>query len=211
VKIYQVLSANDAEKMLTTVTSMEWNTGQARTKELTGTVKQNLEILSSNSNKVAQSLLAVVGKQIMSHRSIGLDCIPLKLHTPKFNKYVDGGRYYEHTDAPWMGDVRTDIACTVWLSDPSSYDGGELCIGSNKIKGKPGEALLYDCGVVHSVNPVMSGERVCIITWVQSRIRDPIKRKLISDFRKWLAKMEGTEFFAEGSIIYSALLKRWME
>jgi len=211
VKLYTILSPNVAGKMAKAAMDMEWEAGKARTKELTGTVKQNLEILSS-SNRVAEILLKDVGVKMMSHASIQLDCIPLMIHTPKFSKYAGGGHYKTHTDAPWMGSTRTDLSCTLWLSEPDAYEGGELCIGGNTFKGKPGEALIYECGVPHEVRPVTKGERVCVVTWIQSRIRDSAKRKLISDFRKWLAKMESNPtLFSEGSTIYSALLRRWME
>ncbi len=209
-RLYQVLTPEDSAKILKQVAPLKWGTGKARTKELTGTVKQNQEILVKD-DKVASSLLTAIGQRIMSHGQIGLECIPLGLHTPKFSKYVKGAKYHEHTDAPWMGDTRTDISFTLWLSPPESYEGGELNLNGKKVKGKAGQALFYDCGEIHSVSPVTKGERICVVSWIQSRIRDPIKRKMITDFRKWLAKMEGTELFAEGSPIYSALLKRWME
>ena len=208
--IYQILSPEDAGKMLATVATMDWDVGKARTKELTGTVKQNMEILPQN-NKDAKKLLMAVADQIMRHRQVSLNCIPYKLHPPKFNKYVEGSEYKPHTDAPWMAETRTDLSCTLWLSEPDSYEGGVLSMGGQEFKGKPGQALFYNCDKIHSVSPVTKGERICVITWVQSRIRDPIKRKMISDFRRWLAKMEGTPMFDEGSIIYSSLLKRWME
>jgi PKHD-type hydroxylase len=208
-KLYQLLDRNEANKILAAVKPMEWNEGKARTKELTGTVKQNLEILAKD-GKGAKELLKHIAQRIMTNPAVGLDCIPLKAHMPKFSKYVNGGQYHPHTDAPWMAETRTDISFTLWLSDPQTYEGGELVINGEKFKGAQGQAIFYNCGEIHHVNPVTEGERICAVTWIQSRIRDPIKRKTISDFRKWLSKMEDTELYTEGSRIYSSLLKRWM-
>ena len=210
-QFYKVLSQEVAKEILGSVNVMDWSVGQARTKELTGTVKQNKEILHTESDK-AQLLLRAIAKKIMAHNGISLDCIPLMISTPKFSKYTDGEHYKVHTDSPWMGTTRTDLSCTLFLSDPSTYEGGELCVDGNKIKGQQGEIAVYECGKPHEVIPVTKGERVCVVTWIQSRIRDKTKRKIISDFRKWLAKMEDNEkLFFEGNVIYSSLLRRWME
>lgn len=181
-----------------------WVQGKARTRELTGTTKQNDEIL----NHVA---LQMLGKRIVSHPDIQIDHIPLKLHPPKFSRYTPGQHYKLHTDAPWMGQTRTDLSCTLWLSD--DYEGGDLVIGGDPVKGAPGECLVYECGVPHEVTPVTSGERICAIAWIQSRIRDPQKRRLISDFRKFLCRFEGNDqqAFLDGGQIYSALLRMWIE
>ncbi len=206
----QILTPDDAKNMLDDLSGAMWVAGEARTKALTGTVKKNLEILPGT-DTVANDLLKVVTQKIMGNAAVSVHCIPFILHPPKFNKYMEGGEYQEHTDAPWMSNTRTDISCTIWLSEPDAYEGGVLKIGEQAFKGTPGQGIFYDCDVVHSVTPVTSGERVCVVSWIQSRIRDPRKRQLITDFRAWLAKMEGTEMFAEGDLIYSALLKRWID
>jgi len=185
---------------------MEWSPGRARTKQLEGTVKQNEEILSCD-------LLTAVGTKILRNSGIQLNHVPLKVHPPKFSRYSEGARSHVHTDAPWMGETRTDLSCTVWLSDPDTYEGGELRLNGKSVKGKPGQCLVYDCGVPHEVTEVTKGERICAVTWIQSRIRDPIKRKIVSDFRKFLSKMEPEhpDWFVEGGQIHSSIIRMWME
>jgi len=204
--LYQLFDESQAKTILSALDEMDWSVGRAATKKLTGTIKQNVEILPSD-NDTANKLLFSIGKMLNENPEIQLNHAPIKIHPPKFNKYRDGGHYKTHTDAPWMGETRTDLSCTIWLSDPDSYEGGELCISGNMIKGRPGECLIYDCGMPHSVTPVTSGERICAITWVQSRIRDPHKRKLVSDLRKLLAKIEPDhrDWFVDGAAIHSAL------
>lgn len=210
-RAYQILSPDAAERVRAVTDKLPWYEGQARTKQLTGSVKQNQELKASH-HGTARSLLRSLGKRIYAHPSLALDAMPYQIHTPKFNKYSNGGCYHPHTDAPWMGRVRTDLSCTLFLSDPDSYEGGELIVGDSRIKGKPGQAVVYECGKIHEVTPVTSGERVCMVTWIQSRIRDPQKRKLLADFRRLLAKLEPQpEFYVQGSAIYTALLRRWSE
>ena len=206
-KFYRIFEEEQARELAAQIAGDEWQEGRARTKELTGTVKQNEEILGSG-NKILEEL----GRKIVNHPAILLDHLPLKCHTPKFSRYKVGGDHYGvHTDAPWMGSTRTDLSCTLWLND--GYEGGELVIDDRKLKGKPGTCVVYDCGEPHEVLPVTAGERICAITWIQSRIRDAHKRQLVSNFRKLLAKMEKEkpDWFLEGGQVYSSLLRMWWE
>lgn len=201
-KMYQILSKEEALAVAEKTRTLEWSQGKARTKELTGTVKQNSEILD-------HVTLQAIGKRIINNAAIQLDHIPLKLHPPKFSRYSDGQHYAIHTDAPWMNVTRTDLSCTLWLSD--DYDGGELIVGGQPFRGEPGQCLIYNCGQPHEVKPVTRGARICAVTWIQSRIRDPIKREYASDFRKFLSNFEDSPLFLEGGRLYSALLRRWVE
>jgi PKHD-type hydroxylase len=203
VNLYQIMTAEQAALTCEIAKGLDWEVGQARTEALTGTVKQNNEVLTHPE-------LISIGKLLLANRGVLLHEIPLKAHPPKFSRYKDGQHYKMHTDAPWMLETRTDMSCTIWLND--DYEGGELVIGDKKVKGKPGMAAVYPCGEPHEVLPVTSGERICAITWIQSRIRDPIKRKWLSDMRKFIAKFEDNEeLMLEGSRLNSAMLRRWSE
>jgi PKHD-type hydroxylase len=95
--------------------------------------------------------------------------------------------YGDHLDDPVMGadgvKYRSDIAVTIFLSEPQEYDGGELVIrshaGDQEVKLPAGDAVLYPAGTIHHVNPVTRGERLVALTWVQSLIRDPGQRELL--------------------------------
>lgn len=202
-KRYRILTEEEARNVADKAREMSWTVGKARTPELTGTVKRNSEILQ-------HKLLETIGKRLTSNPDVQIDCIPLKYHAPKFSRYAVGEYYRRHTDAPWMGETRTDLSCTMWLS--GDYEGGELLIGGEAIKGNPGECVIYNCGEPHEVTPVTSGERICAITWIQSRVRCPIKRGLVSQMRRFLRNFEGDqELFVEGGQIHSALLRMWSE
>lgn len=218
---YKLLDKDEVSAVLKQVENYEWTEGLARTKKLTGTVKQNLEILDS-AGEAQKSILVFLGKTLMNNPDIMRDHIPHKAHAPKFNKYQNGGQYHRHVDAPTMGQARSDLSCTIFLSDPDSYEGGELCIEDERgeihsHKGKAGECIVYTCGQPHWVNPVTKGERICAITWIQSRIRDPHKRYLLSKMRKTLAELEDSdnsqtrEWFTDFGAIHSDLLRMWME
>lgn len=203
VHIYRIIDTAKAEEYAQAARGLKWGPGLARTEELTGTVKQNDEVL-------APSGASVLGRAVINNPAVQLNHLPLQCYPPKYSRYRDGQHYKKHTDAPWMGVTRTDLSATLWLTD--DYEGGELMIGERGFRGKAGECIIYDCGEPHEVLPVTKGERICAITWIQSRVRDPIKRKWLSDMRKFLARFEADqENFIEGSRLYSAMLRRWTE
>lgn len=212
-KVYKILHEKDADRVLKYLKAQTWNVGKARTNHLTGTIKKNKEILYSRDEKTKQ-LLNYIGLAIFKHPEVQKHHLPNNIRIPKFNKYSLGDEYKIHTDAPWMGPTRTDLSCTLFLSDPEQYKGGELCVqGKKPVKAKAGECVIYDCGEKHWVRPVTEGERICAVTWIQSKIRDSKKRQMVSSFRDLLAKMEKShpDWFLQGGGIHSSLLRMWMD
>ena len=65
------------------------------------------------------------------------------------SKYLEGGYYNVHHDSVYDYNFST----TVFLDDPNSYDGGELCLFINgeerKFKLPAGCAITYETGIFH--------------------------------------------------------------
>ena len=61
---------------------------------------------------------------------------------------------------------------TLFLSDPDSYDGGELYfdapLNTVNVKLKAGSAVIYPTGRRHQVRPVTRGVRYAAVFWIQS-------------------------------------------
>jgi len=92
----------------------------------------------------------------------------------QYAKYKDDQFYNWHTDAGPSLSFHRKLSIVVGLSDPSEYEGGEFIIniGGNPetaqtIKLKPGIILVFPSWVPHKVNPVTSGERISLVTWVR--------------------------------------------
>ena len=114
---YNLLSDKEVSGVVKQIENYEWTEGLARTKKLTGTVKQNLEILDS-AGEAQKSILIFLGEKMMNHPEVMRNHIPHITHAPKFNKYQNGGQYHRHVDAPMMGQARSDLSCTIFLNDP---------------------------------------------------------------------------------------------
>jgi len=96
-------------------------------------------------------------------------------------------KYGTHTDAAFLPmapePLRSDVSCTIFISAPNDYQGGELIVhlGTEmiKVKGVAGCALFYPSTTLHEVLPVTSGERLVLISFIQSQISDEMQRDLL--------------------------------
>jgi PKHD-type hydroxylase len=112
---------------------------------------------------------------------------PQRVALPTLCRYAAGMNYGPHVDTAFLPGgqqpMRCDVSCTMFVSDPSAYEGGELVVyfGSEsvRIKGKPGEVVFYPSTCIHQVVPVSSGERLVVITFIESQIRDQAHRDLL--------------------------------
>jgi PKHD-type hydroxylase len=112
---------------------------------------------------------------------------PRRIAAPQLARYCVGGAYGTHVDVAFMAvarqTLRSDISSTVFISEPTTYEGGELVIhlGSEtvSVKGKAGQAVLYPSTTLHEIRPVTSGERLVMITFIESHIADQLRRELL--------------------------------
>ena len=118
--------------------------------------------------------------------------LPKTVYPPLFNRY--GGKsnaFGNHIDnairthAATAKHVRTDISCTLFLTEPDSYDGGELVVqdtyGEQRIKFAAGDMVMYPGTSVHRVEPVTRGERLGCFFWIESMVRQDAQRRLLFD------------------------------
>jgi PKHD-type hydroxylase len=97
------------------------------------------------------------------------------------SKYKKESYFAVHEDMPTSGNFTTSI----FLNDPKTYIGGELCLYINgkeeKIKLDAGYAITYNTGILHRVNKVESGERDVIVFWSKSPMKDSFLYELYTD------------------------------
>lgn len=148
-------------------------------------VKNNEEL--STNEQLMQQLNNLVMGSLVQHDEFKAAAIPFRVAAPYYARYTKGKSYGDHVDDPIMGtggqQYRSDVSATVFLNEPSEYEGGELVIttsfGEQKIKLAAGSAVVYPSSSLHHVAEVTSGTRLVAVTWSQSMIRDPAKRELL--------------------------------
>lgn len=112
---------------------------------------------------------------------------PRRIAIPQILRYGQRMSYGAHIDAAFLPvgpqPLRSDVSCTIFINDPAEYSGGELTVylGAQEVRmrGRPGQAVLYPSTTLHEVTPVTSGERVVMITFIESQIADQAKRDLL--------------------------------
>jgi PKHD-type hydroxylase len=81
--------------------------------------------------------------------------------------------------------LRTDLSATLFLAEPSEYEGGELSVedrfGVQNVKLPAGHMVLYPSGSLHQVKPVTRGIRWASFFWIQSMVRQDFQRTLLLD------------------------------
>ena len=109
------------------------------------------------------------------------------------SRYRPGMAYGTHTDDALMGGMRNDLSFTCFLSEPADYDGGELVLEGNEgeetVKPPAGSVFLYPTTALHHVAEVTRGERLAVVGWVRSFIRDAQKREMLFDLDQTVAAL----------------------
>ena len=88
----------------------------------------------------------------------------------QFTHYFTGGFYEWHMDNDVQGKHQPPvrkISMTLLLSDPATFEGGELEFMSKgkTAKLKQGQAIFFASWLQHRVKPVTKGERKSLVMW----------------------------------------------
>ena len=151
--------------------------------------------------------------------------LPLHVFPPLFNRYAGGQSFGSHVDnairqVPGTSHrLRTDLSCTLFLSEPAEYDGGELMIedvyGVHSVKLPAGHLVLYPSTSLHHVRPVTRGARVSSFFWLQSMVRDDGDRTLLFDLdaaiRALSQERPDHPVAVQLTAVYHNLLRKWAE
>lgn len=181
-------------------------------------VKNNLQgdLADPLHQQASQQLRAALGR---SARFVAF-AFPKLMAPPALSLYRPGMTYGAHADAAFLPigprPVRADLSCTIFLTDPADYDGGELSVrlGTREVDFKlpPGGAIVYPSTTIHQVRPVTRGERLCGITFIESEIVDRAGRELLFELNDVLAT-EGDRLTWEArtrlSHVATSLHRQW--
>jgi PKHD-type hydroxylase len=175
--------------------------------------KRNLQLPVNSA--AARQAGAIVTARLLANEQFNLFAQPAAAHPPLFSRYEEGMEYPDHIDVALMGRVRTDIAVTVFLSEPDTYAGGELVIdtgnGIRSYRSGAGDAIAYPASTVHHVARVTRGVRLVAALWVQSLIRDPARREILYDLASAMEACDDTACGGRLRRSYWNLLRMWAE
>jgi PKHD-type hydroxylase len=182
-----VLSAGVLAQISAGLAEAPWDNGRITAGPQSGVVKNNLQLPenTSETRALGDMVLAALDRSSLFWSA----ALPARVYPPLFNKYQGGMEFGSHVDNAIRkmpgsaARIRTDLSATVFLSDPKTYDGGELVmetgLGAQSIKLPAGDMVLYPATSLHHVRPVTRGARLASFFWVQSLVQDDGERALL--------------------------------
>jgi PKHD-type hydroxylase len=151
-------------------------------------------------------LYAKVFRAIVEHPGFVANALPRRLGALRLMRYGLGGEYGSHVDQAMSERFRCDLSFTVLLQAADA--GGELVVSGEQIQLLEGDVYLYPSTQVHGVTRVGSGERIVLVGWVESMVRDHDKRALISKLHAMVENPEERQAVSIQSV-REELLRRW--
>lgn len=156
-----------------------WEDGAATALGRARAAKTNLQ---ARDLPTTRGVIDKAREALLSHEIVRNAAVPARIARIMLNRYDAGMRYGDHVDAPFIDGERSDVSFTLFLSDPSSYDGGELVIDSagaeDRVRGEAGSVVLYPSTAVHRVEEVTRGSRLAVVGWFRSRLRSAEMRSM---------------------------------
>ncbi|MEB3259667.1 MAG: Fe2+-dependent dioxygenase [Cyanobacteriota bacterium] len=179
------------------------------------TVKHNRQL--DPTSALHGALAREVVEALQAHPLVRAAAFPRRIHGLLFSRMGPGERYGRHVDNAWMAGGRADLSFTLALTDPDACEGGDLLLETpadeERIRLPAGHGIVYPSTRLHQVEPVVRGERLVAVGWIESRIRHGEQRELLFELdtaRRTLFARDGTgEVFDLISRSYSNLLRWW--
>src|SRR6478609_7221451 len=142
IHIPEVLSKQQVADFRAQLNQADWVDGKATVGAQGARVKQNRQIAVDS--PVARALGEILLKALYNNPVFMAAALPLRTVPPLFNSYEGGEHYGLHVDGairslPGSGErLRTDLSCTLFLCEPTDYEGGELevvdTLGTHEVK-----------------------------------------------------------------------------
>ncbi len=185
--IASVLDEKDLSRLRDIASALTWRDGRVTAGRTAKAVKRNEQ--ADLTSPAGRKFSGLVLGAIREHAVVKAAARPREFSNLLLSRTSNGGHYGAHVDNAIMrkgdGRFRTDLSYTLFLADPSDYEGGELILHhagvDQAIKGAAGDLVLYPSSCVHQVAPVTSGERTAAVGWIESLIADESRRDLLFD------------------------------
>jgi PKHD-type hydroxylase len=221
--IPDVLTAEQAAHARAVLDGAEWVDGRVTAGHQSARSKDNQQV--PESSPAARQIGDLILNALQQNPLFITAALPLRVFPPLFNRYQGGQSFGTHVDnairqvTGTSHRIRTDLSCTLFLSTPEEYEGGELVVedtyGVHSVKLPPGHLVIYPSTSLHHVRPVTRGARVSSFFWLQSMVRDDGQRTLLFDLdaaiRRVSQDIPDHPSAVQLTGIYHNLLRRWAE
>ncbi|HEY4375140.1 MAG TPA: hypothetical protein VGN52_24675 [Burkholderiales bacterium] len=173
-------------------------------------------VTTGGERQLAELVLAALRRNDLFYRIT----LPLEISRPVIDRTAPDIAGSPQEDTPVFRSlegrqVRGDLSVMLIVSDPGEYEGGELLEPKSGERFKPAAgSLVVLPGGAQEPAPVMQGERHAIVFWVQSMVRDPEQRAVLTMLDKciqvvWGRLPDGEEARQLGRVL-SSLGRMWI-
>jgi PKHD-type hydroxylase len=224
IQIPEVLTRAQVAEVRRLIDAAEWVDGNVTSGAQAALAKRNRQLPEDGAaaKRAGDIVLDALGRNALFMSA----ALPAKVWPPLFNRYGAGEQFGLHVDNAvrvkrgGVERLRSDLSATLFLSEPESYEGGELTVedtyGAHAVKLAAGDVILYPASSLHHVTPVTSGERIASFFWIQSMIRDDARRRVLFDMDVAVQRLVAELGQGHGSVValtgtYHNLLRMWVE
>jgi len=224
VQVEAVLTPAELQEIRAELGAAAWIDGRVTAGAQAQQVKNNLQLAEDHplTATLRNKVLAALQRSTVFFAA----AFPRQIYPPLFNRYEGAQNAYgAHVDSamrtlPAPGTrMRADISATLFLSSPNEYAGGELVVedslGAQAFKLVAGNLLLYPADSVHSVRPVVQGQRLASVFWIESLVRSADQRRALWELDMSVQSLrqrhgQSPEVLALTSL-YHNLLRMWAQ
>ena len=198
------------------ISCSDWVEGKETAMGRAKDIKRNLQLCYGDSYKsFAKEIINILN----NNNTFTCYTMPKTIFSILFSRTGVGGFYGAHCDFPYNPIGRRDLSFTLFLNQPSEYDGGELILNippiQKTVKLKAGEIVVYPTKYMHEVSKVSKGERIVCVGWIHSQISNDIDRDTLYNLRLGLGelkKMKNTQaIYNRFNLTYMNLYKRFLD
>ena len=222
--IPNVLSKEQVQYVRHEMDQVSWVNGKITAGTLSATVKQNQQL--PEEHLLTEHLGNIILESLGQHTLFLSAATPLDIIPPLFNRYEQQEAFGFHVDNSIRRirgtneRLRTDLSCTIFLSEPEEYEGGDLVIedtyGYHEVKLPAGDMILYPSTSLHEVTAVSSGCRIASFFWVQSMIRDEANRHMLFNLDQSIQNLrielgDQHQEVMKLTNLYHNLMRKWAE
>ena len=177
--VRESLSPTDLQKIRNNYAGLVWQSGS-----FTSSSKNKINLQAITNNPSYLEIDKIVVDNFVEDSELYYATLFDQISRTIVSKMDVGGKYGIHTDSPKLGHYAT----TTFLTDPSEYEGGELCLKIDhevkKFKLPAGYSVTYLTGIPHCVKPVLSGTRIVAINWITSAYSEILDREFAGDIER---------------------------
>ena len=222
IAIPDVLTPDQVAHARAVLEGAAWVDGRVTAGAQSAQAKNNLQV--PEDAPAARELQQLILRALGTNERFVSAALPLRVFPPLFNRYDVGHGFGAHVDNAIRFAAgqrfRTDVSCTLFLTEPDAYDGGELVIedtyGEQRVKLAAGAMVVYPGTSLHRVEPITRGSRWASFFWAQSMVADDGRRTLLHGLDRSVIEARAKLGDRDATVLrltatYHNLLRQWAD